>query len=94
MVQYDECDGNMKANGCTNVQSWPLIWQSQLLGKRTCGTLGGDSFANVTRPDADTLACPENTAPCLTTTPANETLCYPAEELASKCPITDIQLVD
>ena len=67
---------------------------NQFLGKRVCGTLGGDPFSNVTRPDASTLECPSGTKPCLDTTTANETVCYPPDDLESKCPITDIMIVD
>ena len=81
MVLDQECDKQMKKNKCKQVEPWPLIWQSQFLGKRICGTLGGDPFANVTRPDAATLECPSGTSPCLTTTVANETLCYPPDQL-------------
>ena len=94
MMQYQQCDDNMKGAGCSSVEPFPLVWQSQFDGKRICGTTGGNPFYNVTRPDAQTLACPDGTEPCLTTTPANETLCYPSADLESSCPITDIQIVD
>ena len=67
---------------------------NQFLGKRVCGTFGGDPFVNVTRPDASTMECPSGTTPCLATTIANETVCYPPDDLSSKCPITDIAIVD
>ena len=67
---------------------------NQFLGKRVCGTIGGDPFVNVTRPDASTLECPSGTTPCLATTIANETVCYPPDDLSSKCPITDIVIID
>ena len=84
----------MKKKGCKNVEPWPLIWQNQLLGKRVCGTLGGDPFYNVTRPNPTTMECPDGTSPCLSTTPANQTLCYPPDQLSAKCPITDLLIVD
>lgn len=84
----------MNEAGCRNVQPWPLIWQSQFFGKRVCGTYGGDAFINVTRPDASTMECPKGTQACQSNTVANETLCYAPEDLALKCPITDIQIVE
>ena len=94
MLLDESCDSDKIKGGCFNNEPYPLIWQNQFLGKRVCGTLGGDPFLNVTRPDASTLACPSGTKPCLDTTIANETVCYPPDDLASKCPITDIMLVD
>ncbi len=58
-----------------------------------CGKVGGDPFVNVTRPNIDG-DCPTNFEPCSKLTVANETLCYPPEELESSCPITDLQIVN
>ena len=46
------------------------------------------------RPDFSTGKCPAGTEPCQTTTIASETVCYKPTELESKCPITDIRVVD
>lgn len=72
----------------------PPVRQSQFGGKRVCGKTGGEAFVNVIRPDFKSGRCPEGTEPCLSTTIASDTVCYKADELDSKCPITDIRMVD
>ena len=87
------CDDEQLNNRCYNVQAWPAIRQSQFSSVRVCGKFGGQPFLNVTRPDTSGK-CPDSTSPCLTTTSAEETVCYPAEDHDAKCPITDIRLVE
>ena len=45
----------------------------------------------MTRPNATTLTCPEGTSPCSVHTKPNNTVCYPASDHDSSCPITEIK---
>ena len=58
-----------------------------------CGSKSGEPFLNVTRPDPTTLNCPAGTVACSTKTSADNTICYPPDEL-EKCPITDMYTYD
>ena len=69
----------------------PVI-MGQFDGRRICGKRGGDAFKDVTRPGSDGQ-CPEDTLPCSLKTSADNTVCYPKDDLDSSCPITDIDIV-
>ena len=94
MNRGDICNDDQNNIGCTTVDAWPVIWQSQFDGDLICGVPGGDAFVDVQRPEESTGSCPEYYAPCVSNTPANETLCYLEYELNDKCPITEILVVD
>ena len=87
-------DGNKLAD-CTEVPAVAPIRQAAGANGRTiCGTRGGESFGDVTRVDPATSACPEGTAACSASTSPENTVCYPAAEHATSCPITSILVVD
>ena len=76
---------------CYKIAPNATVIQNNTLGKYICGYLDGKSFLNVTRPNPTTLTCPEGTSPCSIHTSANTTICYPAEEHSTKCPINLMQ---
>ena len=57
-----------------------------------CGTRGGQTFEKVQRPSVEGV-CPEGTYPCSLNSPEN-TVCYPPDNGASICPITEIAIVN
>lgn len=89
----DSCDQYQLQGNCKTVQAWPVIWQSQFNQLRVCGKVGGQPFVNVTRPSLDG-ACPSDYQPCQQNSVASETLCYPQNEIATSCPITDFKIVE
>jgi len=76
---------------CTPVLPINKTIQSNFNGFRICGFRNGDVFTNATRPNYFTQECPEGTLPCSLKTSVENTICYPIDQLESKCPITDIQ---
>jgi hypothetical protein len=67
------------------------VTQSNPFGSYVCGTRGGDSWVNVTRPDFETKKCPKDTEPCSKKTSVDNTVCYPKKDHASKCPINHFE---
>jgi len=58
-----------------------------------CGDQYGKPFFAVTRVDYRTGQCPSGTSPCSNSTDPENTICYPQDQLASKCPITETLFV-
>ena len=59
-----------------------------------CGKRGGKSFATASRPVLDGT-CSDGLIPCSNSTSLENTICVSIEDqLAGKCPITDIMLID
>ena len=54
---------------------------------------GGLPFQYVTRPNS-AGECPEGTTACSSNTSADNTVCYPPNDHHSKCPITEIKIID
>ena len=69
----------------------PVI-QAQFKGVRVCGTRGGLPFVDAERVELNGK-CPHGTAACSMDTTAENTVCYPAEEHSTKCPITSINVM-
>ena len=81
-------------NECTDtIPEVPAISQTDFGGKSICGIRGGQSFAEVQRPNKEN-DCPTDTSACSSTTSAQNTVCYPPAEHANSCPITEITFVD
>ena len=70
-----------------------MIWQSQFDEVRVCGTAGRDPFLNVTRPNIDGK-CPSGTTACVENAFIEDKVCYAPEDHASKCPKTDLRIVE
>lgn len=68
--------------------------QYKFINSYFCVTRGGKAFSEVIRVDTDTEECPEGTQKCSDATSPENTVCYPNEELADSCPITQILFVD
>ena len=89
-------DNGKKLADCTEVLAVAPIRQGAGFpnGQRICGKRGGKSFAQVTRPDAETGACPSGTSACAASTSPENTVCYPKAEHATSCPITSLLVGD
>jgi len=86
--------GNKLAD-CEEVKAVDPIEQGVVVnGKRFCGKRGGKSYSEVTRVEAATGVCPTDTTPCSDETSPENTVCYPAADHETSCPITEIQVVD
>ena len=70
----------------------PVI-QSQFKNKYFCAIRGGDPFISVQRPLLETGLCPQGTEACSRSTSAENTVCYPPADHASKCPILKVKFM-
>mmetsp|Transcript_20311 Transcript_20311/g.27470 ORF Transcript_20311/g.27470 Transcript_20311/m.27470 type:complete len:122 (+) Transcript_20311:135-500(+) len=84
------CTSSQDSIRCVNVESWPLIWQSQFAGVRICGKLSSTPFVNMTRAHSSN-DCPEGTSRCIESMAANATVCV--ADVETDCPITDLKVI-
>jgi hypothetical protein len=78
---------------CTPIEGFGAIVNTKFYNLHICGRRGGKSFNEVQRPDIVSKKCPEGTVSCSSTTSIQTTLCYPASEIATSCPIVFIKFV-
>jgi len=72
---------------CMQIPPSPAVEQAEFFGKFFCGTQGGKSFQDATRPNLEGV-CPEGTTVCSKNTSAENTIC--SKNLVT-CPITSIE---
>ena len=82
-------DGN-----CDTIRPIPPRTMFKFYGNYFCGLTGGKPYAIVERVDPETGECPEGLEPCSNKTSAENTVCYPPEEHATSCPITDLKIIE
>lgn len=78
---------------CKEIPANEAVNQTSFYGKYICGVRGGDPFSTVVRPDSKFDRCPIGTQRCSKSTSLEHTVCYPPDEMDTKCPITDLKIV-
>lgn len=76
---------------CEVVKGFDAIDVNSFKGSMLCGVRGGEPFVSAIRPSPLNHTCPEGTVPCSKNTKPEKTICYPPDQVETKCPLIEIR---
>ena len=80
---------DIKRSGAECPENFYQIYKNPRPVFTICALGGGKPYSKIDRAD-ENGNCPQGTAPCSTKTSAFNTICYPQDQIAQSCPITEV----